>query len=225
MFYLTVTILLASLRPIYKNNSYKHPWYVSNIFSAPQGRLYSFIGPLQAPEGQRPTFAQIYISDPTCDHPQAEAEIRLGHVRLPPSTTGVNQRRLLALMQELQILLREENPLVRDFLCANEVLSTNVEHRELVISAAARPTGEHARRYNAAEGFREVSVLMTDEPGNRDIVLRHRHQNGQNLQRVSLYHRHYEALHFVLLFPNSYNGWHENMLQNVSIFKHICDKI
>ena len=177
-----------------------------------QGRMYHRLGPLQARDGEVPKFAQIYVHDPQCEDPEAEAALRLGHVRLGANTPAATQRVLLDLLQQLQQLLREHNPLVRDFIMASEVPEDQVEHMRLVLSADARPAGEHARRYNRPEGFQEVSVLIGEEPGTRDIVLRRRAVgDGADLIAISNCHRAYEPLHFVLLHPFGTDGWHPGL--------------
>ena len=75
-----------------------------------QGRLYHRVGPLQARDGEQPSFAQIYVNDPDCDDPAAEAVLRLGQVPLPCGTTGPERERLLALLEQLQVLLRPGKP-------------------------------------------------------------------------------------------------------------------
>ncbi|XP_043203640.1 uncharacterized protein LOC122371383 [Amphibalanus amphitrite] len=151
-----------------------------------QGRLYHRIGPLEAPEDRPPSFAQIYISDPLAEDPEAEAAIRLGHVRLPTATSTAVQHRLLDLLGQLQAMLRQVNPWVHDFIMAAEILAQEVEHRQLIISVAARPAGQHARRYNAPEGLREVAVLMGEEPGQHDLIRPHQddslHRAGRLFQ-------------------------------------------
>ena len=139
-----------------------------------QGRLYHRLGPLRARDGEVPKFAQLYINDPQCEDPEAEAALRLGHVRLGARTPAATRRVLLELLQHLQQLLRDHNPLVRDFIMASEVPEDEVEHLQLVISAEARPAGEHARRYNRPEGMQEVTVLIGEEPARQDIILRRR---------------------------------------------------
>ncbi|XP_043221667.1 uncharacterized protein LOC122381498 [Amphibalanus amphitrite] len=179
-----------------------------------QGRLYHRIGPLEAPEDRPPSFAQIYISDPLAEDPEAEAAIRLGHVRLPAATSAAVQHRLLDLLGQLQAMLRQVNPWVQDFIMAAEVLAREVEHRQLIISVAARPAGQHARRYNTPEGLREVAVLMGDEPGQHDLVLRRRADGGTGvLQTIDESHRACDPLHFVLLFPLGTTGWHPAIAQ------------
>ena len=99
---------------------------------------------------------------------------------------------------------------------AGEILTEEVEHRRLVISAAARPPGQHERRYNAAEGLREVAVLMGDEPAQHDLVLRRRAVPGAAaLHIIDECHKACDPLHFVLLFPLGTTGWHLEMPQAV----------
>ena len=179
-----------------------------------QGRLYQRLGAVQAHPDQIPTFAQIYVSDPQAEDPDREAAVRLGHVRLPAATSGAVQLHLLDLLRNLQGMLRQQNPWVHDFLMASEVLAEDVEQRHLVISVSARPAGQHERRYNAPEGFREVSVLIGEEPALHDLVLRRRAEHGaHNLQIICETHRASDPLHFVLLFPLGTDGWHPELRQ------------
>ena len=114
----------------------------------------------------------------------------------------------------LQVMLRQSNPWVQDFIHASEVPAADVEQLQLVISAAARPAGQHERRYNRPEGFNEVSVLIGEEPAHQDIVLRRRNVEDQPyLQIIHETHRAAEPLHFILLFPWGTDGWHSNMEQ------------
>ncbi len=67
------------------------------------------------------------------------------------------------------------------------------------------------RRYNAPTA-NEVSALMVGgdvvEANARDIVIRS--INGY-FQRVSPLHSAYAPLHYVLLFPDRRNGWHDSI--------------
>ena len=84
-----------------------------------------------------------------------------------------------------------------------------MQQQRLVVSAAARPTDQHPRRYNRAEGIREVPVLMDEQPVHQDILLRRRAGvDGPPLQAVNETHRAFEALYFVLLLPWGTDEWH-----------------
>ncbi|KAF0311103.1 hypothetical protein FJT64_018041 [Amphibalanus amphitrite] len=171
----------------------------------------------KAREGERPSFAQIYVNDPDCDDPAAEAALRLGHVPLPRGTREPERARLLTLLEQLQVLLRQVNPYVQDFIHAAELPEEEVQQQRLVVSADARPADQHPRRYNRAEGFREVAVLMDEEPVHQDIVLRRRADaEGPFLQTVNETHRAFEALHFVLLLPFGTDGWQPDLRQAVA---------
>ena len=154
------------------------------------------------------------FNDPHCDHPEEEAAVRLGHVRLPANTSVPVQLRLLELLQELQVMLRGVNPWIQDFIQAAEMPDDMVQHMRLVISAEARPADQHRRRYNRPEGFREVSVLIGDQPAHQDIVLHRRPgRDGPRLQTINETHRAMEPLHFILLLPLGASGWHPALLQ------------
>ena len=116
------------------------------------------------------------------------------------------------------------NRYVQDFKTAYE-LSEQVEaargffhiHADGI---AQRPIGEHERRYNLAEGLREVQILIPDNEGNkppaRDIILRPK--GGNNLQHVEESHKAYDALHYPLFFPEgSEDGWNLNMYLNANL--------
>jgi hypothetical protein len=70
------------------------------------------------------------------------------------------------------------------------------------------------RRYNAPTTD-EVGALMVggnvDEANTRDIVIRS--TNGY-FQCVSPLHSAYAPLHYVLLFPDGRNGWHDDIPLN-----------
>ena len=181
-----------------------------------QGKLFHKLGPLLPGVDRTASFAQVYCFDLQTDENQEEqrADVRMGHCHLPASMSVDDRDGLKRLLLQLEAMLRTDNPWVRDFVMLCERHPTELEAGKLVISARARPSGEHARRYNIPQGLSEVAVLMQDTPGRRDIVLKKRHDPNSRsspLQVISMYHRAYEALHFVLLFPTGYDGWHENI--------------
>jgi hypothetical protein len=70
------------------------------------------------------------------------------------------------------------------------------------------------RHYNAPT-TNEVGALMVggdvDEADARNIVI---HSTNGYFQRVSPLHSAYALLHYVLLFPDGCNGWHDNIPLN-----------
>ena len=77
---------------------------------------------------------------------------------------------------------------------------------KLVISAKARPVGEHARRYNLTTNLQEVSVLTDCTPHDLAVTKR----DGK-LEVVSEQSSAAMPLHFTLLVPNGDRGWHPDM--------------
>ena len=121
--------------------------------------------------------------------------------------------------------MKRDNPLVADFSMACEQWEADgVRDGRLVISAQARPAGEHARRYNLQVGPadlmsstllklqvcpNEVSMLATDG-GRHKLVLV---QRGTGLQEVSDLNLMAVPLHFTLAFPYGSPGWHPDLRQ------------
>jgi hypothetical protein len=170
-----------------------------------QGKVHYFIGPLHASSGQIPRFGQIWVHDP--DH-DVEANIRLGNMRLPASMSR-NTRNILAnVLRRLQDLLRARNPYIRDFITASEIPDDHLSHCSLVINVSVRPQQGHSRVYN--QSMSEISVLLNEEPGPRDIILQ---QRGGGIREVSDTHRSSDALHFVLIHPLGHDGWHLRLNQ------------
>jgi len=85
------------------------------------------------------------------------------------STSKAEAARIQAMLVELQTALRESNGYVRDFLTSAEVFEQgartgDVTNAQFVINPDARPSDEHARKYDPPLGrrraFQEVSVLI-----------------------------------------------------------------
>ncbi|KAF0309414.1 hypothetical protein FJT64_019452 [Amphibalanus amphitrite] len=130
---------------------------------------------------------------------------------LEARTFRQHSRRLNTALSLASMMTRE------DFIHAAELPEEEVQQQRLVVSADARPADQHPRRYNRAEGFREVAVLMDEEPVHQDIVLRRRADaEGPFLQTVNETHRAFEALHFVLLLPFGTDGWQPDLRQAVA---------
>ena len=185
-----------------------------------QGKVYHRIGGLAAEEGETPHFNQMYVLDPTEDQPSI-ADIRLGFMNLrniSDHKLGVLKRLLEYIHDKLMVC----NRYVRDFKTVHETAlqmeaaGQEVQHGHFRVNAdgvQARPTGEHERRYNLAEGCKEIQVLMPDHggpPPNRDVLIRPR--GGNHLHDISETHRSYDPLHYTLLYPSGHeDSWNLNM--------------
>ena len=114
---------------------------------------------------------------------------------LPPNRTGFRQNVIPGLkdsiIRDLQAMLHRENSYVRALITSHEILS---EEYKIVINADQRPIGEHSRIFNAPD-CNEIAVLMVgEEHGKRDIVLRYR---DERLQRIAETHRSYDPLQYL----------------------------
>ena len=194
-----------------------NPWTPTLVI---QGRVYERIGGLAAPDdGVPPRFNQIYLYDPREGQP-SPADVRLRHITVPRNKQAV-ARRLLDYLHEKMLLT---NRYVQDFkTCWERAGEVEAEQGYLHIpeeGVAERPAGQHERRYNLAEGLKEVQVLIPDgegdKPPDRDIVLKPRGGND-DLRYIPETHRSYDPLHYTLFFPEgSEEGWNLGMFLNAA---------
>lgn len=160
-----------------------------------QGQVCHRIGSLYPLPNEDPKFTQIYFVD-NCDI-QATYRLQL--------TSGLQKQTIL----DVQSMLHANHSYVHSFKTALELRGTD-DTLKLVINADKRPTGQHERRFNAPL-CKEVAVLMVgEEHGKRDIVLRRR---DNSLETVRETHRAYDCLQYPLLFPSGEDGYHFGLWQ------------
>ena len=165
-----------------------------------QGEMYHNMSLMMPSKGQAPSYASVYIHNTDYATP---TRTRLG-----------SSRRLeQALMTQLTHMLHQYNPYVQKFLCMRKWAQSSHNNTptayQMVIHADRRPSHEHVRRYNGPEAS-EVAALIPGneygEIGRRDIVVRRRGTQNSNrndvLDPISVSHRAYDPLSYVLLFPN-----------------------
>ena len=194
-----------------------------------QGKLYHQIGSVVPEPGHEPVFIQTYVYDTDFENASSQSKIaffliclhllltfkfknneakfhfvagRLKNALLPGNPTQQEMNTLQELFNTLEEKLRQCNPFIHDFVCLAQLPDTH--DMQLYISADKKPAQEHARRYNAPQGLKEVAILIGDEYHPRDIVL---HMHGGSLQRIHQTHRSYDALHYILLNPQGNDGW------------------
>jgi hypothetical protein len=168
-------------------------------------------------EGAIPKFVQIYVYDPEQDE-GAEANIRLGHMRLPSGTTVATRDKLVSLLTRLQGWLRRCNGYVQDFIHVCEIPENEVENMQLVIAPKVKSLYDHSGVYNVSTGLKEVQILMDDSPTAtlHHIVVRQRRADGP-LQYVSDIHRSFDPLHYPLLFPKGEDSWYAGMSSSLDL--------
>ena len=167
-----------------------------------EGRVSYLAGPLQAAEGEKPCFAQLYVHDPSL-----ETGLRLSGMTIAAGTSEKQRKILQQVLVKVQSDLHKYNPFVRDFKQIVDMDEAELGQGKIVISAKARPTGEHERRYNDQLNLQEVSILTNSQP--HDLVLQCR---GGKLQNISDLNPKGMPLHFTLLFPHGTYGWDPSKL-------------
>ena len=161
-----------------------------------QGKVHHRAGALLPLEGEQPVYGQLYVYDSAL-----ESTIRYQNLRIPSTTTASQKRVLKQVLQEVQNVIHENNPYVKDFKQIIDMSEEEIGEGKLVISAKG-PQNEHARRYNAPTNLNEVCILIN--PGKHDLVLQRR---GGGLQSISELNPSQMPLHFTLLFPFGTHGW------------------
>ena len=162
-----------------------------------EGKATQLAGPLKAADGEQPCFAQLYVHDPVL-----ESSLRFKNMVIPANMSHAQKRVIENILTKIQKLLHNLNPFVQDFKQVIEIPIEEFGHGKIVISAKARPTGEHKRRYNTQINLQEVSILTNSMP--HDLVLQPR---GGSLQKISDLNPKGMPLHFTLLFPYGTYGW------------------
>jgi hypothetical protein len=168
----------------------------SNYTYRLHGELYHRMGSLLPQLGEALKFAQLYISDL-----HAELDGRMANFG------GLNRDT----MQLLQMMMHACNPYASIYQTAAEQLQGGAIELSLR-SVNNRHTD--FRRYHAPT-VDKVGALMVggdvDEADARDIIV---HSTNGYFQHVFPLHSAYAPLHYVLLFPDGRNGWHDDIPLN-----------
>ena len=67
---------------------------------------------------------------------------------IPAGSSQTQKDIIKKVLHKVQMELHKFNPFVRDFKQIMEIPDTDLGEGKIVISAKARPNGEHERRYN-----------------------------------------------------------------------------
>ena len=166
------------------------------------GRMYHEMGALIPPTGKKPRFAAVYI------HDTEQATQNRKHFY------GVLREDLLG---RLASMLHVSNNLVRTFVSLRDLIQAGCipEDVKLVIHAHERTNPGHERKYNIPEASEVAALIVGEQYGALDIVLRRRgevNMNGfEKLDVIRLGNRMYDPLCYPLLFPYGNDGWHSKL--------------
>eukprot|EP00959_Pyramimonas_sp_CCMP1952_P296760 6208552-Pyramimonas_sp.AAC.3 len=112
-------------------------------------------------------------------------------MHLPRSATASDRRTMPGLLHRLDVVLRECNPYVQDFMTAHEIFRDSDMRVEatFLINPDERPQGEHERRYDPMTGTRGLWPLETFGRSPYFIRMLARHRTARlpsNIERVVL---------------------------------------
>ena len=88
---------------------------------------------------------------------------------IPAGMSGPQKQILESVIVKVQEDLHNFKPYIQDFKQIMEIGEEQLGQGKIVISASARPTGQHERRYNEQINLQEVSILPNSKP--HDLVL------------------------------------------------------
>ncbi|OAD81552.1 hypothetical protein PHYBLDRAFT_162151 [Phycomyces blakesleeanus NRRL 1555(-)] len=137
----------------------------------------------------QPKFAQVYIFD-------LASQVDHRHCNAPELDRVI--------FEKIQAVLMEVNPFVSLFHSMHQVARDNGGTADMTFCLAESGPADQ-QRYNTPT-VEEVAVLMSDTEHNeaRDIIL---HTQTDYHHKINEYHRNYDALQYVLLFPSGDFGW------------------
>jgi hypothetical protein len=188
-----------------------------------QGKIHHFLGTLLPSENSEPKFAQLYFHDSEHELINRARNMETFGVSRAPGRGDVVQewaphaavssnseepRQLNGehdILDTLQVVMHEHNPLVRTFKMALEIESPDFQ---LILSEQHAPASEHSRRFNFPSSSEVAAILPGEGRGNLDIVI---HCREGPLQRISTIHRLYDPLHYVIPFPFGTEGWKRDL--------------
>ena len=155
-----------------------------------QGQMTHSIGSLNPLPDKRPKFAQIFF----LGNNEVEVDTR--------ATIFSGLRR--AIIEDIQTILHEVNSYVISFKMAKDFLDVHSDTFKVVIHANRKPSGQQERRLNAPTTNGVAVLMLSEECGKRDIVLR---RQDSSLRRIAETHRSYDALQYPLIFPRGEDGY------------------
>ncbi|KAJ4811676.1 hypothetical protein LUZ62_024242 [Rhynchospora pubera] len=163
------------------------------------------IGSLTPPEGQRPSYAQLYFYDTA-----NEVRNRIAAVSTDSATNAPREHIVL----QISHMLYQHNTIAQGFRSARERLGTRSDDQfSIRISSSRR---QHGVQYSAPAVHEVVGLVVGDFEENhpsRDVIIECR--NGQ-LQRINPLHKKYFALQYPLIFTRGEDSYTEDIEYDTS---------
>ena len=160
------------------------------------GRIYHALGGLVPEEGEQRKFAQFFTYDVNEDE---EAQARM-------NSTKSAHKLDKTIITQLQNMLKEVNPFVKDFKMISELSNDEVQDIQFVLKRDKdeRSKHEHPGQFHLPS-TNEVAIIAINEAlkfGDIKVFLK-----GGGVQFISEHNHAFDSLHFILLFPDGYPGW------------------
>ncbi|XP_074305872.1 uncharacterized protein LOC141641094 [Silene latifolia] len=155
--------------------------------------------------GTMPKFCQLYIYD-------TEEEVENRKTALSQNTPNRFDDDLI---ESLQKMVDEKNPVAKNFRMARDRLSSNEDVEVSIRLISRRDTDE--RTYNCPTASEVAALIEGDLDPNmdkRDIIVQ---KSCGRLQRISELHPSYMALKYPLLFPCGEDGYRLGILHGESL--------
>ncbi len=119
-----------------------------------------------------------------------------------------------SLLQKISAMLEKSNVLVKSFVSLRDLMMKGMipGSVQFVIHAHSKIISDHERKYNVPEASEVAALIVGEQHGKIDIILR-RHgtlntNGGEQLQLIHLGNRMDDPLAYLLLFPYGTEGWH-----------------
>ncbi|KAJ4806202.1 hypothetical protein LUZ62_018768 [Rhynchospora pubera] len=169
------------------------------------GQVCHRIGALVPPEGQRPSYAQLYFYDTA-----NEIENRMASF---PSDSASNRPRE-HIVRQLRAMVDQYNPIAQGFRTIQERIASQAGSDFRIRIPASRQNG--GVQYSAPAADEVVGLVVGDFDENhsrRDIIIQSR---GGHLERVNPLHRKYFALQYPFVHTRGEDSYTEDIEYDTS---------
>ena len=121
------------------------------------------------------------------------------------------------LLKGIAQMLETYNCLVKSFVSLRDLIASGKvpPNVDLILHAHERTKSQHARKYNIPESSEVAALIVGEQHGPLDIILRRKadfNSNGlEKLDKISIGHRLRDPLCYPLLFFDGCGGWNSKL--------------